>query len=272
MRPLKALRHWHIQHPVKRCLAITHTASNGRPSIEEETLSHYHASHYYPVHLDQTFYNRYKVAAKLGFGGSSTVWLCEDLACVPPMSFCGPLLNETSDKTYKTLKFGVRSTTESQEVKILRHLKEIKSSNDGRYCVRRVCDFFEIDVPDNRHHCIVFEPLGMSLLDYVTLQRDHTLNSGVAKWDLTYLLKAVDYLHTSGVVHTGMLLENPWTESPLMFLQTSSLITSKTRFLMRRLRSLHSVSTLNGRNRVLERSSMRLVRSTPLDHWSTEVS
>ena len=78
-------------------------------------------------------------------------------------------------------KFGVRSTTESQEVKILRHLKEIKSSNDGRYCVRRVCDFFEIDVPDGRHHCIVFEPLGMSLLDYVTLQRDHTLNGGVAK-------------------------------------------------------------------------------------------
>jgi len=47
----------------------------------------------------------------------------------------------------------------------------------------------------------------MSLLDFVTRQQDHTLNTGVAKWAVTYLLKAVDYLHSSGVVHTGTRLE-----------------------------------------------------------------
>jgi serine/threonine protein kinase len=47
----------------------------------------------------------------------------------------------------------------------------------------------------------------MSLLDYVTRQQDHTVSTGVAKWAVTYLLKAVDYLHTSGVVHTGIRLE-----------------------------------------------------------------
>ena len=47
----------------------------------------------------------------------------------------------------------------------------------------------------------------MSLLDYVTRQQDHTLNTGITKWVVTYLLKAVDYLHTSGVVHTGICLE-----------------------------------------------------------------
>lgn len=44
----------------------------------------------------------------------------------------------------------------------------------------------------------------MSLLDYVTRQQDHRLNTGVTKWVATYLLNAVDYLHSSGVVHTGI--------------------------------------------------------------------
>jgi len=50
-----------------------------------------------------------------------------------------------------------------------------------------------------RYHCIIYEPLGMS-------QQDHTLNPGVAQWTATYVLNVVDYLHTSGVVHTGIRL------------------------------------------------------------------
>lgn len=48
----------------------------------------------------------------------------------------------------------------------------------------------------------------MSLLDFVARQQDHTLHTAVAKWTITYLLKAVDYLHTSGVVHTGIRLKS----------------------------------------------------------------
>lgn len=47
----------------------------------------------------------------------------------------------------------------------------------------------------------------MSLLDYVERQQDHRINDGVVKWTMTYLLKAVDYLHSSGVVHTGRRLQ-----------------------------------------------------------------
>jgi len=117
-------------------------------------------------------------------------------------------LNIGSDMTYKALKIGICRKSESQEVKVLNYLKETKSSHEGRYCVRRACNSFEIQVPSGRHHCIVYEPLGMSLLDFVTRQQDHTLNIGVAKWTMTYLLKAIDYLHTSGVVHTGIRLQS----------------------------------------------------------------
>ena len=84
---MKALRDVRSQHMVKRYLAMSHTASTSRAFVEEESLSHYNASQYYPVHLNQTFCSRYKIAAKLGFGGSSTVWLCEDLTYAPQTLF-----------------------------------------------------------------------------------------------------------------------------------------------------------------------------------------
>lgn len=46
--------------------------------LEEETLLHYTASSFYPVHIGQIFHEKYQVKVKLGFGGSSTVWLCQD--------------------------------------------------------------------------------------------------------------------------------------------------------------------------------------------------
>lgn len=49
------------------------------PSIEEETLPGYLAERYYPVRLGEVSQSRYKVIAKLGYGSSSTVWLCRDL-------------------------------------------------------------------------------------------------------------------------------------------------------------------------------------------------
>ena len=76
---MKALRVVRSQRIAKRHLAMYRTAGAGQVFVEEETLLYYDALKYYPVHINQTFCNRYKVAAKLGFGGSSTVWLCEDI-------------------------------------------------------------------------------------------------------------------------------------------------------------------------------------------------
>ncbi len=47
--------------------------------IEEQTLPRYCPQRYYPVHLGETFNDRYLVVAKLGYGASSTVWLTRDL-------------------------------------------------------------------------------------------------------------------------------------------------------------------------------------------------
>lgn len=48
-------------------------------SIEEEELPLYKPENYYPVHIGEVFLSRYQVVSKLGYGTSSTVWLCRDL-------------------------------------------------------------------------------------------------------------------------------------------------------------------------------------------------
>lgn len=48
-------------------------------AVEEETVPEYEAAKFYPVRLGEVFCSRYQVVAKLGFGTSSTVWLCRDL-------------------------------------------------------------------------------------------------------------------------------------------------------------------------------------------------
>ncbi len=47
--------------------------------IQEQTLPRYCPNHYYPVHVGDTFNDRYQVIAELGFGTSSTVWMARDI-------------------------------------------------------------------------------------------------------------------------------------------------------------------------------------------------
>ena len=47
--------------------------------IEEERLPSYVAEKYYPVSIGEIFASRYQVISKLGYGMSSTTWLCRDL-------------------------------------------------------------------------------------------------------------------------------------------------------------------------------------------------
>lgn len=47
--------------------------------IEEEELPLYVAENYYPTQIGEVFASRYQVVSKLGYGTSSTTWLCRDL-------------------------------------------------------------------------------------------------------------------------------------------------------------------------------------------------
>ena len=46
--------------------------------IGEELLPHYNAKHFLPVEPGMVFRERFETIARLGYGGSSTVWLARD--------------------------------------------------------------------------------------------------------------------------------------------------------------------------------------------------
>ena len=55
--------------------------------VEEERLPFYSHDDYYPMRIGEVIKDRYQVVAKLGYGTSSTVWLCHDLRYVCLASF-----------------------------------------------------------------------------------------------------------------------------------------------------------------------------------------
>lgn len=70
--------------PPRRFPSSGFVALDPKLKVEEEELPSYVPGDFYPVTIGEVFVERYQVVAKLGFGMSSTVWLCRDLVLVFP--------------------------------------------------------------------------------------------------------------------------------------------------------------------------------------------
>lgn len=188
-----------------RSLSISRAST---AAIEEETLTNY-TSQYYPVHIKQIFNNRYEVLAKLGYGGYSTVWLCQDKEWVSVcfrLSLLTCLLITIRHQSYKTVKVCIGNNLRDQE-KIQDHLRDLSiSNNDGQYCVRTYEDNFILESSSGHHQCYVYKPLGMSLLDYVNLQQGAILKVENFHYLVKFLLMGLDYLHCCSGIGIGIEL------------------------------------------------------------------
>lgn len=158
--------------------------------VEEEELPDYVAKDYYPANIGQTFNDRYKIVGKLGFGGSSTVWLCRDL---------------TSDNKYVTLKIYINRAGTQRELPVCKHISNLAASRHaGREHVRMLLDSFEVQGPDGRHLCLVWQPLGNSVDELVDLSEDGLLNAEVTRDIMRPILTALQFLHEEAkIIHTG---------------------------------------------------------------------
>ncbi|KAJ5570480.1 uncharacterized protein N7459_009910 [Penicillium hispanicum] len=140
----------------------------------QETLSRYRPGGYHPVNLGDTFKNgRYNVRHKLGWGGFSTVWLAKDEVLV------------------------------SRELQNFKHLERHSQGSLASNYIVQLLDFFTHEGPNGVHQCLVFELLGPSvdqvLADYHGGQDE--LSAETIMRMSTQLLKAVKFIHSTGMCH-----------------------------------------------------------------------
>jgi len=170
-------------------------------ALEEERKDDYDPKHFYPVKLGEVFADAYQVITKLGYGGSSTVWLAKDVR--------RRLWPSTRYVVLKICNNDYDNQVSSHELRISDHIATTKPSHLGRQFLRTVIDSFMTKGPHGKHMCLVFEPLREPIW---LLQRrfdDGRYPPGILKFTLRYILSGLHYLHSEcHVIHTDLKPEN----------------------------------------------------------------
>lgn len=121
--------------------------------IEEERKEDYNPEDYYPAQLGEVFHDSYRVAVKLGYGGSSTVWLARDIR--------RQIESQPEAERYVALKICNNDYTDrasaEHELRLMKHITAMNASESspGRQFVRTLLDSFEIEGPHGTHICLV---------------------------------------------------------------------------------------------------------------------
>ncbi|PWY85762.1 CMGC/CLK protein kinase [Aspergillus sclerotioniger CBS 115572] len=154
--------------------------------IEEEQLPFYVAESYYLVYIGEVFASRYQVVSKLGYGTSSTTWLCRDL----------------QERGYYTLKVCVQGQQPNNEIATSEHLRKC-SDHSGKKLVRLVLDSFELVGPHGKHTCLIYQPLGMTFTEFRDLLPERKFPKNLLQRSIQLTLIALAFMHENHVIHTG---------------------------------------------------------------------
>lgn len=171
-------------------------------SIEQEDQAQYKKGGYHPTSPEDIFNSRYLTIKKIGWGHFSTVWLCQDQQTS----------NYVALKVSKSAVF--YSDAAASEMSILQHISETQSfhqlnSNSQKSHIVKLIDSFTHRGPNGRHYVLVFEILGINLLEMIKIFDYKGLPLDIVKSFLIQILKGLKFLHDEcGVIHTDLKPEN----------------------------------------------------------------
>ncbi|KAK2796382.1 hypothetical protein FQN50_009572 [Emmonsiellopsis sp. PD_5] len=160
--------------------------------IEEEKFPNYLAERYYPVSIGELFRSRYQVITKLGYGATSTIWLCRDL----------------QENRYLTLKVNVRSKKPNPEVELSKYMASVTEVHGGEKNIRQILDSFDIQGPHGTHCCVLYEPTGIDISTFIHRLESEALPEILLRVTTRVVLIALDYLHQLDIIHTDIQPNN----------------------------------------------------------------
>ncbi|KIM46980.1 hypothetical protein M413DRAFT_63939 [Hebeloma cylindrosporum] len=168
-----------------------------------ECVEGYHPGGFHPIAIGDVFaQGRYRVVHKLGFGGSSTIWLARNRS--------GKLV------TLKVVRADVSSKPVDQvpELGVPRKLLEYVQERGPvvRSNIQTVQDHFMEDGPNGSHLCLVYQLAGPSILS-MSDSPGRTIGSRRLRSDLArkvakQVVGAVELMHTAGFVHGDLTTSN----------------------------------------------------------------
>lgn len=169
---------------------------------DEDDPRDYKKGGYHPVTPYQLYGSRHRVLSKLGAGAFSTVWLCADeKASVEHVSGAsGP------DLVAMKVCMSKKSVTE-QAVDEVTLLERLQTGSASPHVVQMRRHFWHSG-PNGRHKCMVFEVMGENLLALVKHYDYKGIPVPVVKRLSRHTLQGLQYIHSRGVIHTDVKLEN----------------------------------------------------------------
>lgn len=175
-------------HPLQQWRRLFYDGCHG-DNHGLEKLGMYRPGGYHPIHIgDELHHRRFRVIHKLGYGGSSTVWLCRDQSGIEPK--------------YVAVKIFVASLKEPECRELIAYkLKDEGMGNQGMHmCFPN--GQFTSKSPNGTHLCLVYPVLGPTVDHAASIFEEQNVNDTIRKVSRSVVV-ALDILHRRGICHAG---------------------------------------------------------------------
>ncbi|CAD8102785.1 unnamed protein product [Paramecium primaurelia] len=180
---------------------------------EDEGIEDYKIGGYHPVHVGEVLQNRYVIIQKLGWGHFSTVWLCKDFkfdtyVAIKVQKSAENYLEAAYDEVEILQKVAQNVTNQKWLEKLKQYKPNQRLNRDDSHVVQ-LLNSFVYRGPYGCHFCMVFEILGVNLLEIIKRFEYKGVPMKLCRKIAKEVLIGLDFLHEQcGVIHTDLKPEN----------------------------------------------------------------